>query len=146
MARKGNQVTVKLEGIEGNTTAAGGSVTQGAPATGHPSQGGNVVNLDAKNITGDTIVAGGDVVTLFDSRLADLRAELLRAYAHNEQARARIIDLTDDLAAEAQQPPAARDAGRAQRLMGRLEQLALDVGAKVASGLLIEAAKGVFLS
>ncbi len=144
MAKKGNQVTVKLEGIEGNTIAAGGNVSQGGP-TSSQNSGGNVVNFEAKNITGDTIVAGGDVIT-FNSRLEELRAELLRAYAHNEQARARIIDLTDDLAAEAQQPPAARDAGRAQRLLQRLEQLALDVGAKVASGLLIEAAKGVFLS
>lgn len=144
MAKKGNQVTVKLEGIEGNTIAAGGSVSQGAPAAGNQS-GGNVVNFEAKNITGNTIVAGGDVIT-FNSRLEELRAELLQAYADNAQAQARVIDLTDDLAEEAARPPAARDAGRAQRLLQRLEQVALDVGAKVATGLLVEASKGVFFS
>ncbi len=145
MTKKGNQVTVKLEGVQGDTTAAGGNIIQGAPAAGHSGSGGNVLNLEAKEYKGNITAAGGDIIT-FNSRLEELRAELMRAYAGNPTAGNEITVLTNELAVEAARPPDKRDAGQARQRLQRLEQFALDVGAKVLSAVLVEASKGVFFS
>ena len=143
--KKGNKVTLRLEGVEGNTTVAGDSVIQGAASSvARKSHGGNVVDVEAKNYKGNITAAGADVI-VFNTHLNDLRAELLHAYAGRPEV-SEIIEVSDELAVEAARPPEARDASRARRAWERLQQFALDVGAKVAAGVMVEAAKNLFLS
>lgn len=143
-------VDVNLKKIDGDTVIVGGSIIRTNQGPVAVPGGDNFADVKARmeDVTGDTTVAGGHVIdaVTFDARLAELVRQLLAHYAAEPETRGRITLLAEELDAEAQRPPAERDAGRAQRWLAGLQQFALQAGAGTAGQLLAEAFRAHFLT
>ncbi|HMT19653.1 MAG TPA: hypothetical protein PKE20_00150 [Promineifilum sp.] len=150
MTNKRRKVDYNGRNIKGNTTVTGGSIirTNQEPVVVPGGDNFADVKVSMEDVTGDTTIAGGHVIdaVTFDARLDELERQLLAHYAAEPETRGRITLLAEELAAEAQRPPAERDTGRAQRWLAGLQQFALGTGAGAAGQLLAEAFRVHFLT
>jgi hypothetical protein len=116
-------VKVKVDGMQGGKlVAAGGSVGENVqPGSLLPDHGGNV-DVDAKNVNGELVVAGGDVLK-FSKQVAvplDELAELIKANLSQQSQIDDLLEIVEELKAQASKPVEERNISKIGRLLNNI--------------------------